>query len=289
MLKCADLLTKINRMPGAALAAFTVTDLTDMHAVLDAGLNKNTPFIMLTGPSEIGNFGLPFVLGMARAAAESSSVPAYLMLDHCDDFDLTVRCVAGGYAIVMFDCSRLPLEENVRRTREIVRIAHANGVLVEGEIGWVPGGEGASASAGHAGYTDPAEAEYFFRQTGVDLLAISFGTVHGFYREKPLLDYRIIEETRRRTGAPIAMHGGSGLAPLEIRAALDAGVKKVNFSTDLRAAYTAAVKDCCAGDPTAVDHMKIFMKARQAVRKVAEEKLDQVNAPGIEALADSGG
>ncbi len=284
MLGCTSLLTKINRMSGRAIAAFTVTDLTDMHAVLSACQGRNTPFIMLTGPYEIRNFGLPFVINMASAAAQIYSVPAFLELDHCDDFDLTVQCITGGYPIVMFDGSKLSLEENVKRTREVVRFAHAAGSLVEGEIGWVPGAEGPSASSGSTAYTDPEEAEYFYRETNVDILAISFGTVHGFYRSAPKLDYRIIEETRRRTGAPIAMHGGSGLSPEEVSRAIESGVKKVNFSTDLRNAYTSAVRNCCERERTAVDHIGIFAEAREAVQAVAEEKLRQVCAPGIEDL-----
>ncbi len=284
MLDFSELLNKINRMSGTAIAAFTVTDLTDMHAVLGACQSKNAPFIMLTGPYEIRNFSLPFILKMARAAAQTYSIPAFLELDHCDDFDLTVQCIAGGYPLVMFDGSRLPLEENVKQTRDIVRIAHAAGSLVEGEIGWVPGGEGGPGASGSTAYTDPEEAEYFFNETKVDLLAISFGTVHGFYRNAPKLDYGIIEETRRRTGAPIAMHGGSGLSPQEVSRAIESGIKKVNFSTDLRNAYTSTVWDCCNKDRAAVDHIKIFAEARKAVQAVAEEKLKQVHSTGIDEL-----
>ena len=285
MLTLPQILKKINGQPASALPAFTVTDLTDMHAVLAACLNKRAPLIMLTSEYEIDNFGMHFIREMADAAAASYPIPVFLMLDHGNSFDIAVRCVANGYALIMFDGSRLPLEENVRCTREIARIAHAAGALVEGEIGHVPGQEGSTLFNTEPQYTDPDEAEFFYRETGVDLLAVSFGTAHGLSGGEPLLNCDIIRAVRLRTDAPIAMHGGSGVPPDQVRRAVEAGVKKINFSSDLRAAYTAAVRRCCAQTQSETDHMRIFMEARRSVQAVAEEKISLANAPVLDMPA----
>ncbi len=285
MLTLPHILEKVNNKPATALPAFTVTDLTDMHAVLAACLKKRTPLIMLTSQYEIDNFGMHFIRKMAEAAAASYSIPVFLMLDHGNNFDIAVRCAANGYALIMFDGSRLPLEENVRQTREIARIGHAAGALVEGEIGHVPGQEGSALFDAKPRYTDPEEAEFFYRETGVDLLAVSFGTAHGLSGGEPRLNCDIIRQVRLRTGAPIAMHGGSGVPADQVKKAVEAGVKKINFSSDLRAAYTAAVRRCLPEIRSETDHMEIFMKARLAVQAVAEEKISLANAPVLDVTA----
>jgi fructose-bisphosphate aldolase class II len=285
MLTLSHILQKINGQPATALPAFTVTDLTDMHAVLDACQNRRIPLIMLTGRYEIDNFGIHFIRKMAEAAALTRPIPVFLVLDHGNTFDDAVLCIANGYSLIMFDGSRLPLQENVRCTKEIVRIAHAAGALVEGEIGHVPGQEGSALFDSKPQYTDPDEAEYFYRETGVDLLAVSFGTAHGLSGGLPQLNCDIVREVRRRTGVPIAMHGGSGVPADQVKKAVEAGVKKINFSSDLRAAYTTTVRRCSERVESQTDHMEIFMAARRAVQGVAEEKITLVNAPALDALA----
>jgi ketose-bisphosphate aldolase len=285
MLTLTHILKDINDRPATALPAFTVTDLTDMHAVLAACSERRTPLVMLTSEYEIENFGMHFIREMADAAAATYPIPVFLVLDHGNNFDIAVRCVANGYDIVMFDGSRLSLEENVRQTREIARIAHTVGILVEGEIGHVPGQEGSALFSTEARYTDPEEAEFFYRETGVDILAVSFGTAHGLSGGQPILNCDIIREVRRRTGVPVAMHGGSGVPADQVKKAVEAGVKKINFSSDLRAAYTAAVRSGCARMESETDHMKVFMEARRAVQSVAEEKISLASAPVLDTLS----
>ena len=285
MLTFSQVLEKTNALPACALPAFTVTDLTDMHAVLEACYETSTPLVMLTSRYEIDNFGIHFIRKMAEAAALSRPIPVFLVLDHGTSFDDAVLCIANGYSLIMFDGSRLPLEENVRATREIARIAHAAGALAEGEIGHVPGQEGSALFDSTPHYTDPEEAEYFYRETGVDLLAVSFGTAHGLSGGLPELNCDIVREVRRRTGAPIAMHGGSGVPPEQVKRAIEAGVKKINFSSDLRAAYTAAVRRGSEQIKSKTDHMTIFMEARRAVEEAAREKISLVNAPVLDVLS----
>jgi ketose-bisphosphate aldolase len=279
MLTLTQILKDVNDRPGTALSAFTVTDLTDMHAVINACQKRRTPLIMLTGRYEIDNFGIHFIRKMAEAATLTCSTPVFLVLDHGNTFDDAVRCIVNGYSLVMFDGSRLPLEENVRQTREIARIAHAAGILVEGEIGHVPGQEGSALFSTEPRYTDPDEAEFFYRETGVDILAVSFGTAHGLSGGLPQLNCDIVREVRHRTGVPIAMHGGSGVPADQVRKAVEAGVKKINFSSDLRAAYTAAVRTGCARMESETEHIELFMEARRAVQAVAEEKISLANTP----------
>jgi len=179
----------------------------------------------------------------------------------------------------MFDGSRLPLEENIRQTREIVRIAHSVGVLVEGEIGRMQGVEEDVDSGGDDALTDPTEAEIFYRETGVDLLAISFGTVHGCYRGEPRLNFDIIREVRERTGAPLVMHGGTGTPLSDVHRAISLGIKKINYGTELKLAYSGAMRDYCTALGDETDPRKILQHARIAVQQVVEEKLNWINTP----------
>ena len=208
----------------SAIGAFNINDMTDMHGVMNAARSTRQPCIMMTSTSSVSYFGMHFVREMYRAAQLSCDVPLYLMLDHSEHVETCAECIDNGFSLVMFDGSALPFEENVRRTREVVRIAHARGVLVEAEIGRLPGREEhLDVAEMDALVTDPMEARQFWEQSGADLLAISFGTAHGFYKSTPRLNFDVLRATRQLTDAPLVMHGGTGVPDEDVRAAIGCG------------------------------------------------------------------
>jgi fructose-bisphosphate aldolase class II len=287
MLSLKQAVDAINdKHPASAIGAFNFNDMTDMQGVMYAAVKTRKPCIAMASGSSVKYMGIHFVREMYRAATMTSDVPLYLMLDHSESVETCAQCIDNGFSLVMFDGSGLPFDENVRSTREVVRIAHARGVLVEGEIGRLPGREEhLDVSEMDALFTDPAEAKAFWDQTGIDLLAISFGTAHGFYKTKPRLNFDVIERTRALTGAPLVMHGGTGVPDDDVRKAVSLGIKKVNIGTELKHAYATAVREAAAMFPAEIDPRKLIGPAKAAVQKVVEERLAVLNTPSVGELA----
>jgi fructose-bisphosphate aldolase, class II len=272
--------------PAAAVGAFNINDMTDMHGVMRAAMKTGQPCIMMASTSAVSYFGIHFVREMYRAALMTSPVPLYLMLDHAEKIETCIQCIENGFSLVMYDGSALPFDENVRSTREVVRAAHGKDVLVEGEIGRLPGREeNVSVADRDALLTDPAEAREFFRQTAVDLLAISFGTAHGFYKAKPRLDFGVIEKTRALTHAPLVMHGGTGVPDEDVRRAIALGVRKVNVGTELKAAYTGAMREGLARMTKEIDPRRILGGAKDAVQAAVESRLAVLGTPRADGPA----
>lgn len=271
--------------PRSAIGAFNIHDMTDMHGVMQAAMRTREPCIMMASTSAVKYFGIHFVREMFQAAVMTTDVPLFLMLDHSTSVETCAQCIDNGFSMVMFDGSALPFDENVRATREVVRIAHARGVLVEGEIGRLPGREEhLDVAAAEALCTDPREAHAFWEQTGADLLAISFGTAHGFYKSAPRLNFDVIARTRELTDAPIVMHGGTGVPDDDVRRAISLGVKKVNIGTEVKHAYTTAMRDYANQMDTEIDPRAILVHAKEAVQRVVESRLAVLNTPRMEEL-----
>lgn len=169
-----------------------------------------------------------------RALAEEASVPIALMLDHGANLEQCIRAIRYGFTDVMYDGSALPLAENIATTRTIVQAAHAVGVGVEAELGHVgSGSDYAAYGARRAGFTEPGTVAAFVEATGVDVLAVAFGSAHGVYQGEPQLDLALLGELRAATDIPLAMHGGSGLSREQFQGAIAAGISKINVFTEL--------------------------------------------------------
>lgn len=274
------------KYPHSAIGAFNINDMTDMHGVMRAAMHTRQPCIMMASAGAVSYMGIHFVREMFQAACMTSGVPLYLMLDHSDNVETCAECIDNGFSLVMYDGSALPFEENVRRTREVVRIAHARGVLVEAEIGRLPGREEhLDVKEMDALVTDPKEAREFWNEAGADLLAISFGTAHGFYKSTPRLNFDVLRATRELTEAPLVMHGGTGVPDEDVRTAISCGVKKVNIGTELKHAYTSAMRESLARQDGEIDPRKILSPARDAVQKAVEGRLDVLCTPRAEEMA----
>lgn len=225
-----------------AIGSFNTPNLTSVRAVIGAAEAQQCPVILMHAQVH-ETMGLctmeemaPIMLFFARRA----TVPVCVHLDHGEDLDYVRRGVELGFTSVMYDGSTLPAEENTRNTVEAVRFAHAAGVSVEGEIGSMGsregGGEGDTSI-----YTDPAAAERFVADTGIDALACAFGTAHGFYRSAPKLDFARLSAIVARIGVPVVMHGGSGVSPADYREVIRRGVRKINYYTYMSKAGAAAI------------------------------------------------
>ena len=268
-----------HRDAGHALLAANFYNAETLLAVLRAARATSGEIILQTSPSTIEYLGgVTLTAAMARAAAQQLDVTAWLHLDHAADAKLIEACVAERYDSVMIDASESDFATNVRRTRETVALAHARGVAVEAELGYVP--KLGQTGVTEAGLTTPAQAAEFAAATGVDLLAVAIGTAHGFYKKPPKLDYERLSAIRKLVDAPLVLHGGSGVDPEAWQEAIRRGIAKINFATEIKDTFTRAVKQTLvAGDE--IDLRKTFPPAMQAVTDLVAAKIQVCQMTGV--------
>ena len=266
---------------GYAVGCFNCIDLAMARGIVRAAEAENAPVILCHAEVHFKYAPLSSVMPILLEEASKAKVPVALLLDHGKDFDAVVQSMHLGMNSVMFDGSELEYSDNIAITKEIVKVAHALGKTVEGEIGRVlrpanAGAEGhddASLTGDASLYTDPGEAAEFAQKTGVDALACAFGTVHGVYRKKPKLDFARLKAIADSTGVPIVMHGGSGLTADDFKMAIANGVTKINYYTNLALYVGREIKKrICAADEPFYHNVLVWAQdavyedTRQAIR-----------------------
>lgn len=255
---------------GYAVGAFNIENMEMAQAVVSAAEQGRAPVIVQTTPGSIRYAGLALFAAMVSSIAAKADVPVALHLDHGDTYGLAKQAAACGYTSVMIDASRLTLAENIGLTSRVV--AAAGGVPVEAELGTV-GGKEDGAAAGAGGYTSPAEAAEFERSTGIAALAVGIGTAHGFYSGVPVLDVERLSAIRALVQTPLVLHGASGLSEVQVRDCIGRGICKVNYATELRAAYTGAIKEYLAENQGAYDPKQYGAAARDAVKRLVLQRM----------------
>ncbi|HEY8449801.1 MAG TPA: class II fructose-1,6-bisphosphate aldolase [Bacillota bacterium] len=266
---------------GYAVGAFNVNNMEIVQAIVEAAEAERSPAILQASQGAIRYAGIEYITALARTAAESVNVPLALHLDHGTDFEQVMRCIRSGFTSVMYDGSHHPLEQNIAETARIVEIAHAVGVSVEGEIGRLVGIEDdVAVSELEAALTDPEHAARFARETGIDFMAVAFGTRHGFYKGEPRLDFERLRRIRELVEIPIVMHGGSGVPDHQVRRAIELGVSKINIDTELRHAFVTAARRVLERHPDEIDPRKILGPGRDAMREKVREKMRLFGSSG---------
>ena len=218
----------------SAIGMFNATGFDSLQAVVAAAEELNKPVII--AHAEVHNvYNDISMVGPAMVAvAKAAKVPVCVHLDHGTSLDMVYKALRLGFTSVMMDASALPYEENLRLTKMIVEASHAMNVSVEAELGRLVTGEAGSGEEIKGAkpedfYTRPDEAEAFCAETGVDALAIAFGTAHGFYTAQPKLDFDVVKNVAAATGLPLVMHGGSGVSDEGFRQAIAGGIRKINY------------------------------------------------------------
>ena len=216
-----------------------------------------------------------YLIPMARKA----SVPVAVHYDHGLTYEGCIHALKAGFSSIMYDCSVCSYEENKARLAEMVKICHAMGVTVEGELGHVGDNEGAGKLANPSDYyTDPATAVDFVKSTGVDALAVAVGNAHGDYKFPPKLDFERISAISEDTGLPLVLHGGSGLSDDDFRTAVKKGICKINIFTDLEKAGKAGAEKALADGVSGMT--KMIPYEIEAMKKVVEEKIRLFGSAG---------
>ncbi|WP_329525558.1 class II fructose-bisphosphate aldolase [Streptomyces sp. NBC_01462] len=241
-------------------------DLT-LEAVLAAAVENASPLIVQTSVKTVKSMGSDVLYALWTAMTAGIEVPVSLHLDHCPEREVITECLRRGWNSVLFDASRLPVEENMRQTVEVVAEARACGAAVEGEIESITGVEDGVGSDTAARQQDLAVALEFLRTTGVDVFAPAIGNAHGSYRQAPVLDAQRVSDLVAAHPVPIALHGGSGLSDEQFRDLISRGCAKVNISTALKETF---MKSGLAFLETAAERQKwdppsLFRAVRQDV------------------------
>jgi ketose-bisphosphate aldolase len=227
---------------GYAVPAFCAWSAEVIDVVLRTAERLHAPVILMSGPGEFSALAPAAMAATARALHERYAVPAALHLDHADSIDLVRECIECGYTSVMLDFSTRPLEENVRGLKEVVSMARGRGITVEGEIGHVGRADESTVEGGAvSALTDPAQAADYHRRTDVDLLAVSVGNKHGFYRGEPHIEFDLLADIHKRVPIPLVMHGGTGITEKDLQRSIALGIAKVNIASELVHAYRKAL------------------------------------------------
>ncbi len=261
-----DILSVANRN-GFAVIACSPVDMEMARAMIRAAEEMNAPIIFLLGQNMMRRIATAeLVIPMIRTMAEAVHIPIATSLDHGNDEERILYSIRNGFSSIMFDGSLYDLDENISKTRDIVRICHSLGMAVEGEIGHV----GVAADGDNTNlsyYTDPDEACRFVSETAVDALAVSVGTAHGDYPKGvvPHIAFDIIERIHSAIpDTPLVLHGGSGSGDDNIRKAVESGISKINVVTDFLNAGRNYIRDTTASNPS-VGYMDLMNGMEKAV------------------------
>jgi len=267
-----------------AVPAFNCTEDVMARTILETAEAKRAPVILMVLDGDLsahGGAGWFYSVGQIKAVADYHKIPIALHLDHSDNLDAIRRAIQHGCTSVMIDGSKLPFDENVALTKAAVAIARPRGVAVEGELGHVGGMDLAESHCAENVLTDPEQIARFVEQTGVDALAVSIGTAHGVYRSEPALNIERLKELDAASTVPLVLHGGSGTPDDQIRAAVRAGICKMNVYTDQRIAMYRGLKEAAGAfdrpDPLPQD---MFGPMKRELAAVVAEKIDLLFAAG---------
>ncbi len=257
-----------------AVGSFNIIDLHFLQGVIAAAESARAPVILGLSEPHFSHYAPALLMAAMERAARQADVPVALHFDHGSGPETVRQAIAWGCNGVMIDASHSPLEENLKRSKQVVELAHGCGVPVEAELGYVPenGQQGDALS-----FTTVDQARGFVRHTGVDFLAVSIGTVHGMLKGKPKLDYQRLRHINEALAIPLVIHGGSGLSEDQYHRLIGAGVAKINYHSALSASAAKAVAaQRKAGD----DYSALTQGVSAAIRQEAEQCMRRWGSAG---------
>ena len=266
---------------GYAVGQFNINNLEWTQAILDAVEEANSPAIL--GVSEgaakyMGGFKA--VVGMVKGQLEERNIsqPVAIHLDHGSSLESCRAAIDAGFTSVMIDNSKFPIEENIANTREVVEYAHSKGASVEAEIGSVGGTE--DGVKGGVIYADPEECKRIVEEAKIDALAAALGSVHGDYDGEPKLGFDEMKEISELTGAPLVLHGGSGIPEHQIKKAIEYGHSKINVNTELQQVWAKKTREVIANNPDQYDPRKIIGPGKEDITKATIKNMEIFGSAG---------
>lgn len=215
--------------------------------------------------------GYDVIVGMVKGLMKdlNITIPVCLHVDHGSSKETCIKAIDAGFTSVMIDASRHELDENIRITKEVVDYAHERGVSVEAEVGHIGGSEDNITSTSTNATLEDCLTLY--ENTGIDSLAPALGSVHGFYKGEPNLDFVTMEEINENLPIPLVLHGGTGIPDDKIKKAISCGISKININTDLQSVWSKAVRKFLDENKEVYDPRKIIGSGEQAIKNRIEE------------------
>lgn len=257
-----------------AIGAFNLHCFEMLPAMIEAAEENNVPIIIQTSLGTAEYIGFETLIAAVKSLAERSSIDVCLHMDHCKDIDAIKRAIDCGYSSVMYDGSSLPLEENIKNTREVVEYAKAKNVSVEGEVGSIGGAEeGVVVDQNDAAYTKVEDALKFVEATGIDALAVAIGTTHGQYKSKAKLNFELMNELRNSlNNVGLVLHGGTGVSDEDMKRCARDGMKKINVGTELNKSYIEEVNKTFPTATPLTSLRKLLGPANNRIKEIIIEK-----------------
>lgn len=257
-----------------AVPAFNIHNLETLQVVADTAKEMHSPLIIAVTPSTIKYARDEYVVAMAEVASENTITPLAIHLDHFENIPDIKRAIDVGFKSSMIDASKLPYEENIAKTKEVVAYAHHYDATVEAELGKLVGIEDdLVVDENNGAYTNPDDAVDFVAQTGIDSLAVAIGTAHGLYKGRPHLDFERLKAIKAKVDIPLVLHGASDVPDELVQKAISLGICKVNVATDLKIPFSNAVKEYFKENPSANDPRKYMTPGKEAMKAVVKHKI----------------
>lgn len=277
-----------------AVGYFEAWNMESILAVVDAAQKTHSPVIIGFGGQFIGSKKRTITENiyhygqLGKAIAETVNIPVALLLNEAHEVDMLLQGMESGFNAIMFEGHDIPMEKFIQINQKLVKVARNRGVCVEAELGKLPDADIANNSISDGKKTDPDEAAFFVKQTGVDALAVSVGNVHLLETGKAAIDFALIKELRKKVDVPLVLHGGTGVAEDELKEAVALGMCKVNVGTSLKRAYLNSIQEYLDNnnvskmDPHNVigrgGNMDMLCAAREAVAKEVERFIKMIGS-----------
>ncbi|HBZ15650.1 ketose-bisphosphate aldolase [Pantoea sp. NPDC088449] len=269
-----DLLQVAKEREFKALGSFNLHCLEMLPAFFSAAEKTNSPLMIQISTGTAKYLGHKLLVDAIRSLSESRNVPTCLHLDHCSDLAAIQTALDAGFSSIMYDGSHLPIEENIANTRRVIDMARPLDVSVEAELGAIGGSEdGKVVAMSETAFTTVDDAKRFVEETGVDMLAISIGTVHGLYTGKAHIQHQRLAEITDATKTPLVLHGGTGVSDEDMRLAVRSGIEKVNVGTEMNVQWVANCKQTFEKGKVNDSVRNFLVPANDAVTNVLVEKI----------------
>ena len=271
---------------GVAIGHFNISNLEALHGIYSAAKKLNLPIIIGVSEGEEKFVGREEVVALVQAIRVRDDYPIFLNADHHASFDSVKACIDAGFDAVIIDQAKFSFEENIKATKECVDYARSvtkntgRDIIVEAEIGYIGSGSDIKETIpeGAGILTKIEDAERFVKETGIDLLAPSVGSIHGLIKSgKPHIDAELVKKIRETTGVSLVLHGGSGLRDEDFTNAIKAGVSIVHINSEIRFAWREAVKKFIAEYPDEINPTKILKDSVLAIEQIVETRLKLFN------------
>lgn len=266
---------KIAEQGKYAIGQFNINNLEWTKYILEENEKLKSPVILGVSEGATRYMGGPHtVVNMVRGLIKdlNITIPVAIHLDHGSSFESCKNAINAGFTSVMIDASRYDLEKNIKLTKEVVDYAHQFNVSVEGEVGGVGGSEDKIESG--IVYAKVTECIRFVRETGLDLLAPALGSVHGFYKGEPKLNFERMKEIDEKVNVPLVLHGGTGIPDKDIMMAIKCGTRKININTELQFEWAKGVRNYLSMNEEVYDPRKIIGSGENNLKKTLKDKIE---------------